>query len=203
MVTTVRDRAPVRRLAWATDIHLNFLSASALTAFCETLAQTPAGAFVVTGDIAEAPSLERILRTMANAVERPFYFVLGNHDAYRGSIADVRARTRALCAESRWLRWLPTASIVELSPTTALVGTDGWADGRLGDYHQSPVMLNDFALIQELAFLGKRARLRVLKRLGDEAAAYLDFVASGHPEEEIRNQATEALKRLRNRAKYR
>jgi 3',5'-cyclic AMP phosphodiesterase CpdA len=177
-VSTVREPAPVQRLAWATDIHLNFLSPSGLSAFCDTLAKTPAGAFLVTGDIAEAPSVERSLGAMAAAVERPFYFVLGNHDSYRGSITAVRARMRELCAQSPWLRWLPAAPIVELTPTTALVGHDGWADGRLGDYLQSPVLLNDYALIKELAYLGKRARLTVLKRLGDEAAAYLRPVLS-------------------------
>ena len=32
-----------------------------------------------------------------------------------------------------------------------LVGHDGWADARLGDYERSQVQLNDFVLIEELA----------------------------------------------------
>jgi 3',5'-cyclic-AMP phosphodiesterase len=37
-----------------------------------------------------------------------------------------------------------------LTPNTALVGHDGWGDGRLGDLNWSGVILNDFLLIEEL-----------------------------------------------------
>jgi hypothetical protein len=71
---------------------------------------------------------------------------------------------------------------MELSPTTALVGHDGWADGRLGDLDHSEVILNDFLLIDELRCwrdthtLDMPALRRVLEALGDEAARYLQGV---------------------------
>ena len=46
--------------------------------------------------------------------------------------------------------YLSQAGVVELTPNTALVGHDGWADGRLGDLDGSEVILNDFLLIDEL-----------------------------------------------------
>ncbi|MGK3982814.1 metallophosphoesterase [Sorangium sp. So ce136] len=161
------------RLAWATDVHLNFLSREDLAHFCSTLAATPSDAVLFTGDIAEAASLRPLLETVARAIERPLYFVLGNHDFYRGSIAAVRAEAAELSAASPWLRWLPSIPPVELGPDTALIGHDGWADARLGDYQRSPVMLNDYVLIEELASLGRARRREALHRLGDEAAAYL------------------------------
>lgn len=166
-------RAHAARIGWATDVHLNFLSPSGLKTFCGSLAASPAEAFVLTGDIAEAPSLERLLRSFAEAVQRPVYFVLGNHDAYRGSISGARAKARALTAASRWLRYLPAVGVVELGPETALVGHDGWADGRLGDLERSPVMLNDYILIDELAATARRGLSSALRALGDEAAAKL------------------------------
>jgi hypothetical protein len=72
--------------------------------------------------------------------------------------------------------------MVELTPTTALVGHDGWADARLGDFDGSDVILNDFLLIDELRhwrdhYTPEKPALRLaLQALGDEAAAYLRSV---------------------------
>src|SRR6185369_3905427 len=101
---------------------------------------------------------------------------LGNHDFYRGSIAGVRRSMQALSRRSPYLRWLPAAGVVELSPGVALVGHDGWSDGRFGDWDRSTVMLNDYLLIEELAFREKADRLHELQLLGDEAALHFKRV---------------------------
>ena len=62
------------------------------------------------------------------------------------------------------------------SGTVEVLGHDGWADGRLGNYARSPVLLNDFRLIEELTWLDQATRLRRLQQLGDEAAAALKGV---------------------------
>jgi len=99
--------------------------------------------------------------------------VLGNHDFYGGSIAEVRDGLAALCARSDWLRYLPAAGVISLSETCALIGHDGWADGRFGNYRDSPVMLNDYVLIRELAWLSLEERLARIQALADEGANYL------------------------------
>jgi len=165
--------SPVRRLAWATDVHLNFLSGSGLEAFREALARQEADLVVLTGDIAEAPTLEPLLTVLAAELKTMIWFVLGNHDYYRGSIPRVRDVARALGDRSQWLGWLPAAGVVELTRDVALVGVDGWADGRAGDWERSPVMLNDYLLIAELAGLTKADRLGRLQELGDAEAAAL------------------------------
>ncbi|APR87741.1 hypothetical protein A7982_13090 [Minicystis rosea] len=161
---------PIRRLAWATDVHLNFLSASGLDAFREALAQQEADAVVITGDIAEAPSVDPLLSVLAAELKTPIYFVLGNHDYYRSNIQRVREVVKSLSDRSSWLAWLPAAGIVELTTEVALVGVDGWADARYGDFMRSPVMLNDYLLISDLAGMSKGERLDALHRLGDEEA---------------------------------
>jgi 3',5'-cyclic AMP phosphodiesterase CpdA len=171
---TSRPRSRPFRLAWATDVHLNFLSATGLDAFCEALGRRAADAVVIAGDIAEAKTVELLLSVLAAELKLPIYFVLGNHDFYRGSIAEVRGRMEALSRRSPWLRWLPAAGVVELTADAALVGVDGWADGRLGDYERSDVMLNDYALIADLAGLDKQERLERMNRLGDEEARRLE-----------------------------
>lgn len=159
-------------LAWATDIHLNFLPQERVDRFARRLAHCGGDAVVISGDIAEADSFEAGLRHLVASFGRPIYFVLGNHDFYRGSIAEVRAAAAELSQRSEWLRWLPTAGVIELTPRTALVGHDGWADGRLGDYARSTVLLNDYVLIRELAGLDPDQRLVRLQTLADEAAAW-------------------------------
>src|SRR5262245_54018805 len=103
------------RLAWATDVHLNFLSSHELADFARALDASSADAILLTGDIAEAPSLERLLVALGRALKRPIYFVLGNHDFYHGSIAEVRSKAAALSRSSPWLRWLPAVAPIELA----------------------------------------------------------------------------------------
>ncbi len=161
-------------LAWLTDIHLNFLPPSAVEAFLDMLAGTAADAFVISGDIAEADDVAIHLLAITEKVKRPVYFVLGNHDFYCGSIASVRENVRSLCSVPPNLHWMPDEGIVPFGKEACLVGHDGWSDGRLGDYHGSDVMLNDFGLIEEFGGFDEdpHERLAKLNALGDEAAAH-------------------------------
>jgi 3',5'-cyclic AMP phosphodiesterase CpdA len=162
------------KITWATDIHLNFLDGQAVRAFLETIAARRPDAVVFAGDIAEAPTVEAYLETAARVLARPVYFVLGNHDFYRGRIAEVRQRMAALTARSELLRWLPAAGVVSLTRTTALVGHDGWGDGRAGVGMRSLVQLNDHRLIGDFQRDDLPARFQRLAALGDEAARFLD-----------------------------
>src|SRR5262249_39755111 len=114
----------VKRLAWLTDIHLNFLRRAGLDAFFASLPD--ADAFAITGDMGEAHDVVDHLRAFAG--RGPVYFVLGNHDFYRGSIAGVRHDVRELCSELPDLHWMPDSGIVPLNEATCLVGHDGWGD---------------------------------------------------------------------------
>jgi 3',5'-cyclic-AMP phosphodiesterase len=102
--------------------------------------------------------------------------VLGNHDYYHGSIVQTRARITQLCERESRLHYLTSrvsSNPVKLGDGWVLCGEDGWADGRIGDYHHSPVRMNDFRLIHDLNQLDSRARLRKLRRLGTESAMRL------------------------------
>jgi Calcineurin-like phosphoesterase len=176
----------MKRLAWITDVHLNFLTAEGVEDFFRTLAETDVDAMLLSGDLGEAPDVALHLNALDTWLGRPIYFVLGNHDFYRGSITGVRAKIEALCAAYPDLHWLPRTGLGQLTEKTGLVGHDGWGDGRLGDYWGSPVLLNDWRLIEEFQGLNPEARLARLHALGDEAAAHLRAVLP------------EALERFRN-----
>lgn len=138
------------KLLWITDPHLNFLrDASAVQIFGSYLNEEQEfDAVVITGDIAEAPSVKPLLESFARGINKNIYFVLGNHDYYRGSIATVHESIRSLTQTK--LIWLDDAkSPILLDETTALVGQGGWYDGRLGNPIKSRVVMSDFELIKD------------------------------------------------------
>lgn len=168
----------MKRIAWVTDIHLDLLDRSGIERFLDEIVRARPDALLVGGDIGEAGSVFAYLRQLAAVVGRPVYFVFGNHDYYEGSIAEVRDSARRVVQEVQNLFWLESSGVVRLTRSTALMGHGAWGDGRLGNYDRSPVMLNDFHKISELQGLDRRRRLMELKRLGDEAAEYLNRVGS-------------------------
>ncbi|MBI4853515.1 MAG: metallophosphoesterase [Acidobacteria bacterium] len=161
------------RLAWVTDIHLNFLRKEQIKEFCNKLLKSNPEGLLITGDISEAPHLEKHLKLLARNLEIPIYFVLGNHDFYFGEIAQVRQEVTYLTNNTEFLKWVPVLEIVPLSKTTCLVGHDGWGDGRFGNYLNTPVFLNDFLLISDLISSNSQELIKKLNQLGDEAANYL------------------------------
>jgi len=160
-------------LAWATDVHLNFVSDERVLAFADEFAAHGADRVLLGGDISEAASLERHLGLLSERLARPIEFVLGNHDYYGGSIADVRARCAGIGRISPMLRWLHGGDPVRVGRTTCLVGCDGWGDARVGDVEGTTIALNDFVRIRELAGLAAFARNTQLRALGDESARVL------------------------------
>ena len=158
------------KAAWLTDIHLNFLKQNQIDRFFQELSKEPVDYFFMSGDIGEADTVVDYLKLAESILKRPFYFVLGNHDFYKGSLKKVRAAVSELTKTSVNLIWLNEAEYISLTEETALIGHDSWADGRLGDYHWSDVELNDFRLIDELRLWDRGERLKAMQELADEAA---------------------------------
>lgn len=171
-------------LAWATDVHLNFVDEAEVKALARRIAEAHPSVLVLTGDIAEAPTLERSLTRLTAGLEVPVGFVLGNHDFYRGAIAAVRQRAATLPTRIPGLTYLSEAPPMTLGPGVALVGVDGWGDARLGACETTGLFLNDFRLIEDLSRLDRRGLLAALRTLGDREAARLaprlDAAVIGH-----------------------
>ncbi|HAT2040374.1 TPA: metallophosphoesterase [Legionella pneumophila] len=165
------------KLAWLTDIHLNFLEVESRQKYYEDILATGCDATLISGDIAEAPSLINLLNEMVGQIKMPIYFIVGNHDYYRGIISDVRKVLTELSAAHAGLFWLPATGLQQLPNNTILLGQDGWADGRLGDYQNSPVSLNDSRMIADLfqeKMLSRQHLLQKMQELADLDANALE-----------------------------
>jgi len=169
------------RLAWLTDIHLNFVDGIERRRFLKAVGEQ-ADAVAISGDIGESQDIAAYLREIDEFVEKPVYFVLGNHDFYRGSISKTRLRVAEVAQESRHLKYLTARRVIELTPKTAIIGHDGWADARLGDYENTEVILNDHLLISEISQwmvynrLDKSGLRETLHILADETARHFERV---------------------------
>jgi predicted MPP superfamily phosphohydrolase len=166
------------KLAWLTDIHLNFLDEDERAVFYESIEKTNCDSVLITGDIAEAPSIEMIMKEMVTQINRPIYFVIGNHDYYRGSVKKVRDTLTSLTKNNDLLYWLPASGFQKINEKVIILGQDGWADGRLGDYQNSNVRLNDSRMIEELRnanILGRSQLLEKMQELADADAASLQI----------------------------
>lgn len=164
------------KLAWLTDVHLNFLDADERKKFYQEIINTKCDGVLISGDIAEAPSIKNILTELATVIKKPIYYILGNHDFYRGQIDAVRNEMTALTESNEYLFWLPASKVMQLDNDTLLVGQDGWADGRLGDYHNTRVTLNDSRMISDLfqeKLVGRSQLLAKMQQLADYDASQL------------------------------
>ena len=164
------------KLIWLTDIHLNFVNKEDRMRFYQKLIKTSSDKILITGDIAESSSVCEILKEMTSTIKKPIYFVLGNHDYYRGQVAQVRKKIIDLTKAEQFLYWLPASGPQNFGNETLLLGADGWADGRYGDYANSRVAINDSRMISDLLhyeIVGKYQLLEKMQELANQDAHQL------------------------------
>lgn len=159
-------------LAWGTDLHFDHAEDSARARAIERFRERSPDALVITGDTAEAETVEGHLRDIQRALGIPVYFVFGNHDYYGGSVPHVRKAAETFGDDLIYLR---SHGVVTLQPGVALVGVDGWGDARNGNHRNTPVVLNDFLHIAQLrvAYL-RQAHKPKLRELGAAEGDRLD-----------------------------
>lgn len=137
------------KLAWITDPHLDCVPEHVVEAFGRQTNNMGADCAVVTGDIADGPQNLHLLAKFGQWFRGHVYFVLGNHDYYKSSIAECKRLAAQLCEEYPNLVFLDTAGVVELTRDVALVGNGGFYDARAGSV-DSRFDMDDFRIIKEL-----------------------------------------------------
>jgi len=164
------------KLGIGSDLHLEFLQPNQVPSFLAQSKRQNNDYLILTGDIADAPLLTIYLEMMANIFDHNIYFVLGNHDFYRGSIKIIRNDVKSLCEKYTNLKYLSAAQSaywLDQENKIAVIGHDGWYDGEFGDYINSRFELNDFQLIGE--FIGKEKwdRFSLMQQLASESTYHL------------------------------
>lgn len=139
----------MKKIAWATDLHLNFLEQDHLENVINQFANLPVDGYLLTGDISEAPVLEAHLKQFESTVKRPIYFVLGNHDVWHSSFQKVHSEIASLSLKNENLNWLQSSDPIFITDKTAIVGADGWYDGGYGDWRHSGIQMNDWWRVEE------------------------------------------------------
>ena len=169
-------------LDWITDPHLDHLATSgALRIFLEELRKRTSDGLLLTGDLANSRSLEKLLGLLGAVYQRPIYFVLGNHDYHGDWIGKTRHRVRRICDEGSpgILNWMPDVGAVMLDRRTAVVGHGGFYDGLEGGPGADLEMVDFYApdgvldLAEALEF-GARHLFQKLHRLGRESARHVN-----------------------------
>jgi Icc protein len=163
----------IKRLVWSTDLHFDAADRSQYHLFLDLVKANEPDSLLIGGDICNGVSCLAYLANLAKIINKPMYFVLGNHDFYYGSIDAIRKDAQKLQKEVLNVQYLSDFKIISLTEQTALIGHDGWSDAKAGDYFNSEVLLNDYFLIEELKRLNNAERFEKLNSLGKEAADYL------------------------------
>jgi 3',5'-cyclic-AMP phosphodiesterase len=151
------------------DLHLDLAGNEEKEEFFEEVFLEPYDAYIVGGDIADGNLSLECLKHLATLTKKMFYFILGNHDFYGTSIANVRKKASELIKKEKNLVYLTETNLIELSPTCCLIGHDGWTDGREGDFLGSSVVLRDYLEIEELRGKDPKELLKTLGTLAHEA----------------------------------
>jgi len=164
------------KIAWLSDLHLNFVSRDNKDKFLINLNSKRPDIILIGGDISTSSDLIRDLEYMLNYISCPIYFVLGNHDYYGSSIEKVQEKVNIITSKYFQLKYLPQEGVVKLSKDTCLIGHDCWADGRYGAFFSSSATksMNDYIMIDDFRFQPTEDLLhKELNKLGDEASKYL------------------------------
>jgi len=177
-----RFSGPLTRLAWITDPHFDHATLETWQQWIDGLLAEQPDALIVTGDLSEGDDVSFQLRRLVETLDRPIFFVLGNHDFYGKRIAETRRHITQLARELPQLDYLTDCGPILLDPRTALVGDDGWGDAIEGDFECSSVRLNDFEAIDDFRGQSPAARKSILQQQGRESADRLEEKLVSLPE---------------------
>jgi len=130
------------KLAWASDIHLDMVRFPGQ--FGDYVPESDA--LVITGDISRSEQMRHNLEQVRQFYRKPIYFVMGNHDFWGSSFEQMESVADRMTGTATYLR----RRVIALTVDCALVGVDGWYDGRFGKPFQSNFEMNDWTEIMSL-----------------------------------------------------
>ena len=142
----------MKRYAWITDPHLNFLSSQQRLDFISEVQDCGVDGVFMTGDISEGHELINHLQEWNLNFGSKLWFILGNHDFYNTGVDALREKLHPYCVNIWDKLYYLSEHIfpVSLGHGVGLVGMDGWGDGHYGDPYNTRLLMSDWMLIKDL-----------------------------------------------------
>lgn len=132
---------------WAADTHFNTCIIGAVGMGTAWRKHYPsAKGLILTGDISNAKLIKEKLRSLEIGLQKPIYFVCGNHD-YHGASFDQLDKELAFF-KNRNVYYLPALRYVQINKHTVMIGNSGWYDA--GYDSNVEVGMSDFDNIEDL-----------------------------------------------------
>ncbi len=170
----------MKKILWATDIHLDFTVYNNpeiyqdRKRFYKEINGSGADCLLIGGDISTSQDLLEYLFEMDKKIRLPVYFVLGNHDYYGGYIADVNKSIQSNKNNFKKIIWLDESGIVELNEKTCLIGHTGWYDALNAPEHFFSNLINDYSVIKDYSLLkSKNEILFFIRQLTMQSSEYI------------------------------
>ena len=137
------------RIVRLSDLHWAFLGPKTKKRLYEQIAYHNPDEIYITGDIAEASTFVRSLIELHGEVKKPINFILGNHDYYNGSFNYSHATASDPKAFSDGIDVQYAHNSIRTIGDSVIFCLNGFADGRAGNFFESPLFKNmsDFRLI--------------------------------------------------------
>ncbi len=128
---------------------------------------------MITGDISNAQRLPMHLGELAGVcAEQTIYFVAGNHDYYGSSLEEVDRSIERVCGRFPNLRHLGRGNAIPLGSDLALVGHQGWPDGRAGWGCRTVTRSRDHRWIADFRGMSRQAGFAKMEELGRCSGQY-------------------------------
>jgi len=160
---------------WVSDAHIDHLANQDLLDFLSQIKKEcsdPDTILFLTGDTTTGRTVEGDHYKIAGVCAGKMMFVLGNHDRWNSSFADVERRVATMVANhASNATFMDVSEPIEIEPETFVVGDSGWYDGRNGLQGPPRFLMNDWFLIKE--YLG-REPFQASAQFADACAARLE-----------------------------
>jgi len=152
------------KMGWVTDLHIDHCTKESKTALYNEIKAARLDGLVVTGDITTAKDMSNHIYELADCMApKDLFFVLGNHDYWGSSLYKVRRVVENLTEVEDHINYLPACDPVSLSTSVALVGVDGWYDGRVGCANPPKLIMNGWRLMDDYILFNGDPNLILMK----------------------------------------
>lgn len=152
----------MKRFAWITDPHFDCLTDLEVVNFLLSIKEENIDGVFLTGDISIADHLIKHLQWMSKIINKPTYYVIGNHDLWGSYLQAVNQNLTQLSDPN--LIYLNYSGDIALNHNTGLIGSNGFYDIAWRQPLTNFVFLWDWFSIKDFRYLpSDTARLNLIQ----------------------------------------